>query len=435
MTDQPIRPPRRLRTDGAYSDLILVVETANGPYVRQIPSALPLPADMEHGRAAETAAHSAAATWGMPDFVYRNAHVSKGSGTRELGDLLLLAGHRGAVVQVKARTIAPKGDDQERFWIQKVAAKAMKQAKGTVRQLRLLPAEMSNGRGRILTVDGNAYEWIAVFLLDHNQVPAGTVASWEPVGMPALALTRRDWDFLFDHLRSMTAVLDYLFRSAAAPTTALGDEPLRYYEFAAADAMTPPADIDTHLVQPGDVTRSIPPLPQAPVDDGKTRAHLVVRMVMEHIATLDLPDHAAESDRLTVLSDLDQLPPGVRAEWGQLLLDMLDDVSGILDGLRWRCRRQLNADATRQILWTCWNQFDSNTEALFASFVMLRHHEIATRIGRADELATVGVLLTPHYGGRRPWNTTMIRTHGRSNLTSEQVAELDRLWNHNSRWA
>ncbi|MGC2997295.1 hypothetical protein ACPF8X_02535 [Streptomyces sp. G35A] len=151
------------------------METPNGPYMRRIPPTLPLPSDVDHGSGAEAAAHTAAATWGMPDFVFQQAdHATKGSGRRELGDRLLLAGRRGAVVQVKARTIKPKPDSQEVAWIQKVAAKAMSQAKGTVRQLRMLPADMGNGRGRTLQVDGNAYEWVAVFLLDHPQVPQGT---------------------------------------------------------------------------------------------------------------------------------------------------------------------------------------------------------------------------------------------------------------------
>lgn len=98
----------------------------------------------------------------MPDFVFQQAdHAIEGSGRRELGDRLLLAGRRGAVVQVKARTTKPKPDSQEVAWIQKVAAKAMSQAKGTVRQLRMLPADMVNGRGRTLQVDGNIYEWVA----------------------------------------------------------------------------------------------------------------------------------------------------------------------------------------------------------------------------------------------------------------------------------
>jgi hypothetical protein len=429
MTDQSISRPRRPRSGRGSNDLTLIVETANGPYMRRIPPPLPLPPGVEHGTGAETAAHAAAATWGMPDFVFESAHVSKGSGRRELGDRLLLAGQRGAVVQIKARTIAPKADAEERVWIQKVAAKAMKQAKGTVRQLRLLPAEMVNGRGRVLTVEADAYEWIAVFLLDHDQVPAGTVASWEPIGMPAIALTRRDWDFLFDHLRSTTAVLGYLFRAAAEPAIALGDEPVRYYEFAAADAEAPPADVDTELVGPGGILYSTPLLPQAPVGAGDTQAHLVVRMVMEDITASELPEHAGEADRLAVLSDLDRLPVGVRAAWGQLLLDMLDDVTRVSGGdTRWRCRRQLNADASRQTLWACMTRFDSGTQPVFGSYVMLRHHEVAARTGRPDELATVGVLLTPNDRGR-PWNTTMIRVHGPSDLTPEEVTEFGRLWN------
>ncbi|WP_123995720.1 hypothetical protein [Streptomyces sp. Ag109_G2-6] len=69
----------------------------------------------------------------------------------------------------------------------------MSQAKGTVRQLRMLPADMSNGRDRTLRVDGNAFEWIAVFLLDHPHIPQNAVAAWQPLGIPAIALTRRDW--------------------------------------------------------------------------------------------------------------------------------------------------------------------------------------------------------------------------------------------------
>ncbi|MGW0839378.1 hypothetical protein ACWD26_04295 [Streptomyces sp. NPDC002787] len=431
MTDQPSSALWQFIQDDDPSALTLIVDTANGPYVRRIPPALPLSAGVEHGPGAETAAHTAAATWGLPDFVFQSAYASKGSGRRELGDRLLLSGHRGAVIQVKARTIPPKEADREVTWIQKVAAKAMSQAKGTVRQLRLLPADMVNGRDRTLSIDGNAFEWIAVFLLDHEQVPEGTICSWEPIGIPAIALTRRDWDFLFDQLRSTTAVIDYLFRAAAEPPVALGEEPVRYYEFAAADAEAPPADIDTELVGPGGRLFSTPLLPQTPVGATTTRAHLVLRMVMEDITTSPLPDHAGEADRLAVLSLLDQLPVGVREEWGQLLLEMLDDVTQVPDEhTRWRFRRQLNAEATRQTVYACATHFDEQMQAVFGSYVELRHHEVAERTGRGDELVTVGVLLTPNHSGKRPWNTTTIRVHGPSQLSEEEVAQFGELWNH-----
>ncbi|MEV5898394.1 hypothetical protein [Streptomyces sp. NPDC052127] len=400
-------------------------------HIRRIPPALPLPSGIEHGLGAEAAAHTAAATWGLPDFVFQQAeHASKGSGRRELGDRLLLAGRRGAVVQVKARTITPKPDVQEKAWIQKVAAKAMSQAKGTVRQLRMLPADMVNGRGRTLHVAGDAYEWIAVFLLDHPRVPDGAQVAWTPIGMPAIALTRRDWDFLFDQLRSTTAVLDYLFRAAATPGIPLNDEPVRYYEFAAADAAAPPGEIDTDLVGLGGQLHSTPLLPQAPAASAGTRAHLVIRMVMEDITLSALPDHAGEADRQAVLADLDSLPVGDREVWGQLLLDMLDDVVQVPDGdIKWRFRRHLNAQGTRQTVYACATRFDESVQAAFGGYVQLRHHEVGQRTGRGDDLVTTGVMLTPNYGGRRPWDTTMARTWGSSQLTEDDLAGLNRLWN------
>ncbi|MFJ9846054.1 hypothetical protein ACIRYZ_37565 [Kitasatospora sp. NPDC101155] len=297
------------------------------------------------------ATHTAAATWGLPDFVFVPTLAKKGSGQRELGDRILLAGRRAAVVQVKSRTVAPKADDAERAWINKVAQKAVRQAKGTVRQLRLADAEFANGRGRTLTVRGQDYEWIAVVVLDHHQVPAGTIARWEDPGMPAIAVTRRDWDFLFDQLRSTTAVLDYLSRAAGQPQAALDDEPVRYYQLAAADAVAAPASLDMSLVGEGGQLWSVPLLPQVPAGKDDTRAHMMTRILLEDIARSPLSAHATEADRHLMLSDLDRLPVSGRTEWGQLLLDMLDDVPNVAeDEYKWRFRRQVDSDGRRQLI-------------------------------------------------------------------------------------
>lgn len=418
-------------TDTGSDSVSLIVETPAGTHVRRIPPALPLPTDVEPGIGAEKAAHTAAATWGLPDFVLQSSLTRKGSGQRELGDRLLLSGSRGAVIQIKSRTVKPKGDAEERAWVQKVTKKAMSQAKGTVRMLRLQAADMVNGRGTTLSVAGDAYEWMAVSLLDHDHVPDGMVPTFEPIGMPALTLTRRDWDFLFDQLRSTTAVLDYLFRAAGEMPIALGDEPVRYYELAAADAAAPPVDIDTELVGPGGRRFSTPLLPQVPAGAGQTNAHLVIRYVLEDVATSMLRDAISENDRLTVLADLDRLPVGMREEWGQLLLDMLDDVEQAPDGhVMWRSRRQLHQEAAsdRQMLFVCATRFDKYVEASFGSYVMLRHHQVGERTGRPESLCSVGVMLTPNQSGSRPWDTTLVRVLGPSHLTSEQVAEFEELW-------
>ncbi|MET8544310.1 hypothetical protein ABZW03_27255 [Kitasatospora sp. NPDC004799] len=217
MIEQPTSALYRFVEHDDPDSLTLVVDTPQGPHLRRIPPALPLPSHIDPGPGAEAAAHHAAATWGMPDFVFQQAaHATKGSGRRELGDRLLLSGRRDAVVQVKARTIPPKPDAQEAAWIQKVAAKAMSQAKGTVRQLRMAPAEMLNGRNRAMGVDGtNAHltirvmlEDIALSMLDDSLTEANRFSVLSDLDrLPVTA--RAEWGhLLLDMLRDVPHVPD-----------------------------------------------------------------------------------------------------------------------------------------------------------------------------------------------------------------------------------
>ncbi|WP_328543777.1 hypothetical protein [Streptomyces europaeiscabiei] len=135
---------------------------------------------------------------------------------------------------------------------------------------------------------------------------------------------------------------------------------------------------------------------------------------------------------------------------GQLLLEPLDDVTQVPEeSARWCFRRQLDACATRQTLhacatrqtlhacatrqtvYACAARVDEQIQAIFGSYMQLRHHEVAERIGRPDGLVPVGVVLTPSRSGRRPWDTTMIRVHGPGTLT-EEAAEFGRVWNENA---
>ncbi|MEQ4605904.1 hypothetical protein ABMX48_01480 [Streptomyces cavourensis] len=72
-------------TDPGSGSVSLIVETPAGTHVRRIPPAMPLPADVEAGIGAEKAAHTAAATWGLPDFVFQSSLTRKGSGQRSSG--------------------------------------------------------------------------------------------------------------------------------------------------------------------------------------------------------------------------------------------------------------------------------------------------------------------------------------------------------------
>ncbi|MFI0978227.1 hypothetical protein ACH4SP_14680 [Streptomyces sp. NPDC021093] len=435
MTDQHAAALQHFVDTADASGLTLIVDTPQGPHLRRIPPALPLPTHVEHGPGAEAAAQTAAAAWGMPDFVFQQAdHAAKGSGRRELGDRLLLAGQWGAVVQVKARTVAPKPDSLETAWIQKVAAKAIRQAKGTVRQLRMAPAVMVNGRDNRMAVDGHAFEWIAVFLLDHPGVPDQTVPTWQPPGMPAIALTRRDWDFLFDQLRSTTAVLDYLFRAAALPAVPLGDEPVRYYELAAADVDALPAPMSPEVKGLGGVQFSAPQLPQVPAGADGTRAHLMIRFMLEDIALTPLGETLDEADRFTLLSALDWLPVSARAEWGHLLLDMLRDVPRVPEEhCKWRFRRLVDAEGTRQVIVGAASRFDSVVQAAFSAYVQLRHVEVCEHTRKAEHTSTLGVLLTPRRRDRRRlWDTTTSYTSGELDISPEDLQLYRDTWNQTS---
>src|SRR5229473_3431996 len=116
-------------TSGANeSALTVMVETPGGLLIRTIGSASPLREDMSRGKAAKHATQSAAALWGLPDFVYRPTVIPTPSGSRELGDGILIVGDLAIVVQVKAREAATTDENKERRWLEKHAAKGLRQA-------------------------------------------------------------------------------------------------------------------------------------------------------------------------------------------------------------------------------------------------------------------------------------------------------------------
>src|SRR5947209_120182 len=73
-SDVPRQPEGSRAQPGSLAwtpDLTLLVDTSEGPMLRRVPRASPLPAnDRSEGHAAESATHRAAAMWGLPDFVF-----------------------------------------------------------------------------------------------------------------------------------------------------------------------------------------------------------------------------------------------------------------------------------------------------------------------------------------------------------------------------
>lgn len=114
--------------------LTLVIKTAAGTAIRRIPDATPLPSASTQGYAAEDATRGAAATWGLPDFVFRPEQQRVGSAVRELGDGLLLVGDHAAVLQVKSRVNPSGRADRELSWLTSKVAKGSESATARRRQ-------------------------------------------------------------------------------------------------------------------------------------------------------------------------------------------------------------------------------------------------------------------------------------------------------------
>jgi hypothetical protein len=123
-----------------------------------------------HGDRAEEAVREVAAVLGLPDLVYL-AELSqhRSSGTREVGDGLLIANGRGAIIQVKARAGDGGPDDQDKAqrWIRKHLNRAIRQGRGSANTI-----ELARERGepiiltpvRCLKLDAEVRERFAVAL-------------------------------------------------------------------------------------------------------------------------------------------------------------------------------------------------------------------------------------------------------------------------------
>jgi len=426
VTADPAATPSESRGAGPEG-LTLFVETASGTVVRTIPGASPLKGGVRHGYAAEAATHDAAAVWGMPDFVFRPGTIVLGSGQRELGDGIIVVGELGVVVQVKSREMPTHDPIRERAWLEKKAADGLRQANGTVLRLRLRPEPLSNLRGTTLEIDGNSHRWLSVVVLDHPGPPEDVTPSLTASKNPAVVLLRRDWEFLFDQLKSTQAVMQY-FERVAGDEFALGEEPVRYYDLARADAEAPPSDFPKDLVGPGVVVPA-PLLPMAPAASDDLGAHQIVRMMFEDIALTRLTT-SSEEDRLRILCELDRLPVAQRAAIGRFVLDAMAKVSKHRgSGVIWQMRSARGeAGRTHLGFGACSHPWNENIKTGFSLWTQLRYHDVVSVTGDTDRLTTVAVLVTPRTGGHRPWDTSVTAVSGELSFTEADLRSLRKLW-------
>lgn len=400
--------------------LILQVETPDGVFLRRIMPASVLPTDVTQGDAAEDATRNAAAIWGLPDFVFRPSLKRHGSGTRELGDAILIVGDRAACIQVKARAVPSSDDARERSWLDKKIAQGTRQAAGTIRSMRHAERTvLINQRGQSVSFRGCDKSWISVVVLDHPGIE-GYVPDTSSV-----VLLRRDWEFLFSQLKSTYAVLEYLERiGRTTEHVALGDESIRYYQLAQADAAAPPEDIDPRLLTGGGRTVSFPLLPLEPAENGE-----IIRIMLEDIAAVGAATGNDAAGLLDVLAAIDAAPVAYRAGLGADIMRWLRDLAdGRDDELRWWFRRHNSPDRPHLVVGAASRQFDPLVQDAFSSYVQLRHQQRLELVPEHPDLMTVGILVTPRHNGRRPWDTTMCATRGDQGFDPTERAALEQLW-------
>lgn len=410
----------------------MLITTEQGVHERRIPAATRLNPHLAAGTAAERLAQDAAATWGLPDFVIPPSVERKGRGVREISDGLIVVGNNGLVMQVKSRSPhaidTTSSDEDERNWLTKNIAKATRQVNGTVRRLATATTSMVNGRGRRILIDGTTTHWRGVVIIDHPNPPKHYLPPALNTRTPTIVLLRRDWEFLFNQLKSCHAVLVYIQRVADDDPTPLGNEPIHYYELAAADATTPPGPIDIDAIGGGEPV-SVPLLPRSPAGSDDPAAHGMVRIMCEDIANSST--RPADENRLRqILSAIDALPVGYRTDLGRMLLAALAAAPHTNpDHHFWQLRTFRTPGSNTQLGFGVSNQFNDFTHTAFQSWLTLRHHERGTAGGDLDTLTTIGVLLTPRTDGLRDWDTTMLAHTGDPELDNTTLELMRDIWN------
>lgn len=406
------------------SAVTLMIDTPQGQIVRTIRAATAVPREGNDGAAIEEATRSAASRWGLPDFVFEPAVQAKGAGVVEVGDGIILVGKHAVVPQVKSRNGQLGNTDRETSWLTKAIAKGLRQGAGTIRQLGRVPMQVTNARGNILALDGSSVHWLSVVVIDHDGVPDGFTPLLGEAPAPQIVLLRRDWEFLFNHLRSTFAVVEYLAR-VADEVIPLGEEPVRYHQLALADLDAKPS-APAKWSPEGSVLRSVPLLPLEPAGSDDERAHLLLRIIFEDIAQIRLSEAFDERNRLQALAALDNMPVGHRSELGQVLFRFMDEMQATpvpRGSIRSRTRTAVppRLDAPLLVFMIA-NEKTEMTDDLFRVRLMTRHYEVGLSRGGPEQLS-VGVLLTPDPFKNRPWDTTLLMITGELEIGVEELAD------------
>jgi hypothetical protein len=407
---------------GPGRDGVITIEvtTPRGTFLRTVQPASILPEGVERGPIAEAAIRGAAARYGLPDFVFHPATERRGAGVREIGDAIIVAGRRGLSLQVKARQNLTDDNDRERAWLVGRAEEGARQAAGTIRRLGYSGAtRLENLRGGVVSIIGRDVEWAPLVVLDHPGVPDLVL------GGDVVVLSRRDWEFLFEQLRSTVAVVDYIHRVRSLEPARFNLEAVRYYELAQADAATTPGPINPAFAGLGARNENAPLLPFPPAEPAN-----LVRWILEDIAAVPQPNLSEEQvrHRLTMLATIDSAPIETREQMADTILRWFEQVQAAPPKAAWWRIRNYIYFGRMHLLIAVTNQTDPIVREAFGHLVRLRHIERGERSAADADITTVGVLLQPRSDGRRPWDTTAGMVEGLIEVSPEERAGMERMW-------
>ncbi|MFC7619380.1 hypothetical protein [Microlunatus sp. GCM10028923] len=388
---------------------------ANGQILgREIADASDLLGDSPDGAAVEEATRATAGRWGLPDFVLRPKIFQKGSGIRELGDGTIISGPRGITIQVKARANADDSPDRAENWLRKNAARGLRQARGTVRSTLIDPSvELTNLRGRPITLRGSTISWVPVVVLDHPNPPLDLSLERDGMG-PSVVILRRDWEFLWNQLRSASALVDYIHRVAGdEDPLELGAETHRYFELAHRDPTAQPTPPPDWALETNVAPTSLPLLPRDPAASSDEFGHAIFHRILEDIASTDFTGD--ESERIDVLSRIDRVAVASRASLGRLLLRRLTvcaEAAPEVHRMEHRIIYMENGDL--QVAFTTMSQLTGYHQQIYRTWLLHRRQTFLERTATKGPIYpwTVGVLLTPRAHGGRPWDTTVMASNG-----------------------
>lgn len=179
---------------------------------------------VSYGDKVERRVRQIAAILGVPEFVYGQPLIRKGSAVREVSDGILLCGGGGAILQVKSRSRREGRNDsaeEAERWVKKHVERAVRQGRGSRRTIRAYQnanKPLSVTPVRIMTVsepersnsqvvlNTDCSDWPVVVVIDHPSNPSVVL----PIYDNTFCISLHDWRTLNENLRSTHDTLRYI---------------------------------------------------------------------------------------------------------------------------------------------------------------------------------------------------------------------------------